>query len=72
MLVQLPTLDTAESLDDWIQTVADHTNVDQPVVEAIVSEVQDHESDEATPETPWDSESSGMTYMWPANEHGDF
>ena len=72
MFVQLPTLDRAESLDDWTQAVADSTDVDQPVVEAIVSEIQDHEAADTTPETPWDSESSGMTYMWPANEHGDF
>lgn len=72
MFVQLPKLDTAESLNDWIQTVANQTDVDEPVVEAIVSEVQDHEAADTTPETPWDSESSGMTYAWPANEHSDF
>ncbi|WP_253737526.1 hypothetical protein [Halohasta salina] len=71
MFVQLPKLDSAESLDDWSRAVADRTDVDEAVVEAIVSEVRDHEAD-TTPETPWDSESSGMTYMWPANEHGDF
>lgn len=75
MLVQVPKLDTAESLDDWTQTVADRTDVDRPVVEAIVNELQDREAAEAaeaTPETPWDAESSGLTYMWPTNEHGDF
>jgi hypothetical protein len=72
MIVQLPKLDSAASIDDWTRAVADRTDTDETVVEAIVSEVLSQEDTDATTETPWDSESSGMTYMWPANEHGDF
>jgi len=74
MIVQLPKLDSAASIDDWTQAVADRTDTDEAVVEAIVSEVRSQEDTTATTptETPWDSESSGMTYMWPTNEHGDF
>ncbi len=74
MFVHLPKLDAAASIDDWTQAVAEQTDVDEAVVESIVSEIQGAETAEfPTPtETPWDSESSGMTYMWPANEHGDF
>jgi hypothetical protein len=74
MFVHLPKLDAAASIDDWSQAVAEQNNVDEAVVKAIVSEVRSvGAADGTTPtETPWDSESSGMTYMWPANEHGDF
>jgi len=72
MIIQLPKLDSSASIDDWTQAVAERTDTDEAVVEAIVSEVQNREAADATTETPWDSESSGMTYMWPANEHGDF
>lgn len=74
MFVHIPKLDAAASIDDWMQAVAEQNDVDEAVVEAIVSEVQSVEAADATTptETPWDSESSGMTYMWPPNEHGDF
>ena len=72
MFVNLPKLDAAASIDDWTQAVAEQNDVDEGVVEAIVNEVQGREDTQTPTETPWDSESSGMTYMWPANEHGDF
>ena len=74
MFVQLPELDAAASIDEWTQAVAENNDVDEAVVEAIVTELRSGEDTDATTptETPWDSESSGMTYMWPANEHGDF
>lgn len=72
MIIQLPELDSSASIDDWTRAVAERTDTDEAVVEAIVSEVQNREAAQTSTETPWDSESSGMTYMWPANEHGDF
>ena len=74
MFVQLPELNAAASIDEWTQAVAEQTDVDEAVVEAIVTELRSGEDTDATTptETPWDSESSGRTYEWPANEHGDF
>ncbi|MFD1641936.1 hypothetical protein [Halohasta litorea] len=74
MFVQLPKLNAAASIDEWTQAVAEANDVDEAIVEAIVTELRNaEEADATTPtETPWDSESSGMTYMWPTNEHGDF
>ncbi|MDS0284207.1 hypothetical protein [Haloarcula onubensis] len=69
MLVQLPDIDEAESLETWADEVASVTGADDVVVRAIATAVDGRDR---SPETPWDAESSGRTYDWPANEHGDF
>jgi len=69
MLLQLPDIDDADSLEAWADDVASVTDTDEAVVRAIATAVDERDR---SPETPWDSESSGRTYEWPANEHGDF
>jgi len=69
MLLQLPDIDDADSLEAWADDVASVTDTDEAVVRAIATAVDERDQ---SPETPWDSESSGRTYEWPANEHGDF
>jgi len=69
MLVQLPALDDAESIEAWTADVAKRTETDEAVVRAIAEQVEDRDQSATT---PWDTESSGRTYDWPRNEHEDF
>jgi hypothetical protein len=69
MMLQLPDIDEAESLAAWTDDVASATGADEPLVRAIATAVDERDQ---SPETPWDAESSGRTYDWPANESGDF
>jgi len=61
MSLRLPDIDDA--LDARAADVASATDTDPAVVRAIATAVDERDS--------WESESSGRTYAWPANDHGE-